>query len=235
MISNKEKLKLLINSIENDYFSKSYLRKIMNERNINIADLTLSSYIKDFKKSKLLYSAGRGWYTKIEKKGTLNNEPVRNLVDQLIKEFPFLEFSCWSTEQFQPFFHHLLGKHLTFVYTARDALSTIAAYLGDSGYSVLEKPSSKIYKESLQKRNIDIIVRPSIEREPYNNSHYSPIEKASIDFISENNAGDFCSAIELQQAINNIAKSFYIDIPLLEEYANRKLIKLTLLLDNPTM
>ena len=230
MESKKSKLKSLILNIDKYYISKKDIKEKMLEEKINLTNETLNSYIKEFKNSKFIFSAGRGWYTKIEMKGVLSYKPTHNIVKKLEGKFPFLEFNCWSTEQFQPFFHHLLGKHLTFVYTSRDAISTLADFLRDRGYSVLENPSKLNYRDSLQKLNIQIVIRPSIEREPNNNSHYSPIEKAAIDFIIENNVGNICSVEELDNCIKSALRSFYTDITGLEYYASQKQIEVNKLI-----
>lgn len=233
--SKKGKIIEYLQTSKEDFISKKTIKQFMEVNGINVTSETLNSYIKEFKEQKIIFSAGRGWYTTIEKTGSLRTEPVQKVVSLLEKKYPFLEFNCWSTEQIQPYFHHLLGKHLTYVYTSRDAISNITDTLRDSGYSILENPSKKELKESLSKLNIDVIVRASIEREPTSNSHYSPIEKVIIDLMYENNMGEIYSKSELLESLIKAVRACYIDVSSLEYYAYQKDVKIEKILNNPTM
>lgn len=235
MKTKKEELKAFFETSKEDFISKKTIKQFIEVNGINITFETLNSYIKEFKAQKIIYSAGRGWYTTMLKTGSLRTEPVEKIVSLLEKEYPFLEFNCWSTEQIQPYLHHLLGKHLTYIYTSRDAISNVVDTLRDNGYSVLENPSKKELKESMSKLDIDVIVRASIEREPTNKTHYSPIEKVIIDLIYENNMGEIYSEAEIINASQKALKSLYCDVSQLIDYANRKKIDISLLINNPTM
>lgn len=233
--SKKGKIIEYLQTSKEDFISKKSIKQFIEVNGINVTPETLNSYIKEFKVQKIIFSAGRGWYTTVEKSGSLRTESVQKVVSLLEKEYPFLEFNCWSTEQIQPFLHHLLGKHLTYVYTSRDAISNITDTLRDSGYSILENPSKKELKESISKLNIDVIVRASIEREPTNNTHFPPIEKVIIDLIYENNMGEMYSEAEIIKASQKALNSSYCDVSQLIDYANRKKIDISLLIKNPTM
>lgn len=235
MKTKKEELKDFFKTSKEYFISKKTVKEFVKNSNLKVTDETLNSYIKEFKEKKIIYSAGRGWYTTVEKIGSLRAEPVQKVVSLLEKEYPFLEFNCWNTEQIQPYLHHLLGKHLTYVYTSREAISNVTDTLRDSGYSVLENPSKNELKESIGKLNINVIVRASIEREPTNDTHYSPIEKVIIDLIYENNMGEIYSEAEIINASQKALKSLYCDVSQLIDYANRKKIDISLLINDPTM
>ncbi|MEA2096153.1 MAG: DUF6577 family protein [Candidatus Cloacimonadota bacterium] len=235
MKTKKEKITEYLQTSKEYFISKKTIKQFIEVNGINVTSETLNSYIKEFKVQKIIFSAGRGWYTTVEKIGSLRTEPVQKVVSLLEKEYPFLEFNCWSTEQIQPYLHHLLGKHLTYIYTSRDAISNITDTLRDNGYSVLENPSKKEFKESISKLNINVIVRASIEREPANDTHYSPIEKVIIDLIYENNMGEMYSDAEIEEAVMIVSKTLPLDVSQLIEYAYRKDINISEILNNPTM
>ena len=233
--TKKEKIIEYLQTSKEDFISKKSIKQFIEVNDINVTSETLNSYIKEFKAQKIIYSAGRGWYTTVEKTGKLRTEPVEKIVSLLEKEYPFLEFNCWSTEQIQPYLHHLLGKHLTYVYTSREAISNVVDTLRDSGYSVLENPSKNELKESISKLNIDVIVRASIEREPTNDTHYSPIEKVIIDLVYENNMGEMYSETEITEAVKRMLKALYIDVASFTYYAYQKNIEIKEMPNDPTM
>jgi biotin operon repressor len=235
LITKKDEIEKFFKTSKEDFISKKSIKQFIDDNYLNISDETLNSYIKEFKEQKIIYSAGRGWYTTVEKTGSLRTEPVEKIVSLLEKKYPFLKFNCWSTEQIQPYLHHLLGKHLTYVYTSREAISNVTDTLRDSGYSILENPSKNELKESINKLNIDVIIRASIEREPVNNTHTSPIEKVIIDLIYENNMGEMYSELEIAGAIGRVYKTLYVDISQLSEYAARKDVQNFYITINPTM
>lgn len=70
-------------------------------------DGTLRHYMSDAMEEGVVYDAGKGWYSRIENKCELDRKPVAKIVKLLEKEFLLPEFTCWSTQQINPWMHHI--------------------------------------------------------------------------------------------------------------------------------
>ena len=123
------------------YFHINDLKKYFTEKRIKFEEDTLKKYLYLLKKNKVIYPAGRGWYSNIQKEFELNIEPTEKIIKLLIEKFPLLEFSCWCTEQLKGFFHHLPSQFVTFIYNDKDFLSTLKDFLTEHYYNVYLNPS----------------------------------------------------------------------------------------------
>ena len=103
------------------YFSYKAVKSAFKRKKVSITDSTLQTYLSREVSAGDIWSAGKGWYSKLEDEFLLYTEPVSEIIDLLKKHFPFLECSCWSTEQINQFTHRMLGKHYTFVYVDSEA------------------------------------------------------------------------------------------------------------------
>jgi len=118
-------------------------------------------YLHEFTRHGGIFSAGRGWYSTLSKPFVLDREPVSSLVQQLNQTFPFLEYSCWSTEQIRTYGHHLLARFVTFVHTDRDAMSSVFEFLRNQGYDAHLNPRGQAAR-GFTVRERTIVVRPRV-------------------------------------------------------------------------
>jgi len=81
------------------------LRKYLHQDSITYTNNNLKQSIYRLKLDELIYEAGRGWYSTIKEEFILNRRPIEKIVEIIKRNFPLLEFSCWSTEQLKGFFH----------------------------------------------------------------------------------------------------------------------------------
>ena len=94
-----------------------------------ISSRTLNNYLVEWKKEGRLFPAGRGWYSNLKDECALDPSPILELRDFLERDFPLLDFQCWSTRQLFPFYQHLPGKHFTFLYADNEALIDLSTAL----------------------------------------------------------------------------------------------------------
>ena len=70
----------IINYTKNKYyFHINNLKKYFTEKEITFEEDTLKRYLYLFKKNKLIYTAGRGWYSNVKKEFELDIKPVENI------------------------------------------------------------------------------------------------------------------------------------------------------------
>ncbi len=204
------------------YFSYEEIKALLKKEKIEITPSSLKSYVHELTKNGVIYDAGKGWYSTLEKNFTLNKKPVQKIIRKIKKEFPLLEFSCWSTEQLNSFTHHLLAKFITFVYTDSDYMRNLAELLRNMGYNVYENPNKAEIEKQFSINDKTVVIRPSISKQPKAVKSFSPIEKIIIDFLIENKKLSIMDNAEAENTANNALNSGKINISEFYSYTKRR-------------
>lgn len=213
----KDKYYFHINDLKR-YFSE-------NEKEIKFEEDTLKKYLYLLKKNKVIYPAGRGWYSNIQKEFELNIEPTEKITKLLIEKFPLLEFSCWSTEQLKGFFHHLPSRFVTFIYTDKDFLSTLRDFLTENYYNIYLNPSKNEAEKFIELKTKTIILRPSVSSRISKEKNLTKMEKVLVDLFMEMKKISFIDKEEYIKIISNIILNYRINIAEMLDYAHNRKIK----------
>lgn len=204
------------------YFPESAIKELVTEKQLPITEGTTSQYLLEAVKDGLTFDAGRGWYSSLANPFELNIKPVKSLISLLSKGFPLLDFSCWSTEQVNPFAQHLMSQFLTFVYVESDSIEPVSEYLRDRGYSVYADPGKAILNDIFRIVDKTIIVRKAITKQPVGENHAAPIEKILVDLVWESQKVPFIDETEAHTICNNAAVSGRVNMAELLAYAVRR-------------
>jgi len=203
------------------YFSYDCIKsKLLTKAEIK--DSTLQTYLSREVAEKNIFSAGKGWYSKQGKEFQLNTEPVQKMIELLKQKFPLLEISCWSTEQINSFTHHMLGKHITFIYTDIDAVDSMHEFLLDNGYNSYANPTKKEIEKHFRVINSTVVLRPSIAKQPEDIKGASSIEKLLVDLIFENRKLNIMPEDEIECIFEGILRYGRINVSALFSYAKRR-------------
>lgn len=203
------------------YASVGGLRKKLQLEKRKIPSSSLHVTLYRLVESKVVFDAGRGWYSTIATPFTAQHESIREIVKRVEKRFPQLQFSIWSTEQLQPFAHHLMGRFTTFLYTETDAISSIAEFLQSQQQTVYPNPKQSEVKKYVSGTSRRIIVRPVVTKEPVE-GHYATIEKIIIDLFLEKARMFLMDGAEYKRIFENIIFSSRINMGRLFGYASRR-------------
>ena len=131
---NKTLIKHIEHFIQNKtYFTNRALETYLHKMDVSFRRLTLNQHLYNLKTKNILYDAGRGWYSTIERSFKLDQKPVKKLAGIIQNDFPLLEFSIWNSRQLISFFHHLPTRFLTFIYTDPDAFTPLFEHLDAKG------------------------------------------------------------------------------------------------------
>jgi len=207
------------------YFHINDLKRYFTEERIKFEEDTLKKYLYLLKKNEVMYPAGRGWYSNIQKEFELNIEPTNKIIKLLMAKFPLLEFSCWSTEQLKGFFHHLPSQFITFIYADRDFLQSVKGFLMENDYNVYLNPY-KIEAEKFVELKIDtIILRPSISSRVPREKNRAKIEKILVDLFMEMKKISLIDEEEYTKIISNIILNYRINMAEMLDYADRRELK----------
>ena len=205
------------------YFSyddvKAHLAETAGEK---VPEATLKTYLSQFMDSGLIFDAGKGWYSTLAAPLVLPSERVQAIVRYLTDNLPLLTISCWSTEQINPFLHHLLSKFVTLVYTERDAMTAAGEVLKDAGYDVLVNPGKAEIDKFYPRTEHPVIVRPSVTKEPEASHGYAPPEKLLVDFLFENIRLNMVEPSEAEQVVANAVRAGRVNMAGLLSYAKRR-------------
>jgi len=204
------------------YFYIEDLKRFLKEK---YSQDSLKKTLYRLSKNKILYHAGKGWYSKIEKEFVLNLEPVKPIVELLREKFPLLEFSVWSIEQIKEYFHHLPTQFLTFIYTDKDFLSSLKDFMEDKGYIVFLNPSKKEIGKYLSLKENPFILRSAITYRDSKKNHFKPIEQILVDLYVESKKINLLDLEEYKRILGNILLNFRINIAELLDYAHNRKIK----------
>ena len=129
------------------YVSFAAVRTAMSASPLAAKPGLLREYLSEAMGKKIVHNAGRGWYSSLDKPAVLDPEATAQLRVKLAKRFPFLPHYIWSTQQVNPWMHHLLGKFVQFVQVESDGADDVAAFLRNEGWSVIVNPTAKNSKD----------------------------------------------------------------------------------------
>ena len=207
------------------YFHINDLKRYFTEKGIKFEEDTLKKYLYLLKKNKVMYPAGRGWYSNIQKEFELNVEFTNKIIKLLIEKFPLLEFSCWSTEQLKGFFHHLPSQFVTFIYTDKDFLQSVKDFLMENDYTAYLNPYKIEAEKFVELKTKTIILRPYISSRVPKEKNKAKIEKVLVDLFMETKKISFIDKDEYTKIFSNIILNYRINMAEMLDYAHNRKIK----------
>ena len=207
------------------YFHINDLKKYFTEKGNKFEEDSLKKYLYFLKKNEVIYPAGRGWYSNIQKEFELNIEPTAKITKLLIEKFPLLEFSCWSTEQLKGFFHHLPSQFVTFIYADKDFLQSVKDFLMENDYTTYLNPYKIEAEKFVELKTKTIILRPYISSRVPKEKNKAKIEKMLVDLFMETKKISFIDKEEYIKIISNIIFNYRINMAEMLDYAHNRKIK----------
>lgn len=165
------------------YFSFPMVRKALGDTPLAAKPALLREYLSEAMEKKIVHDSGRGWYSSLEATAALDPEATAPLRDSLAKRFPFLPHFVWSTQQVNPWMHHLLGKFIQFVQVESGGEDDVAAFLRNEGWSVIVNPTAKTAKDFAPSER-SVVIRGI--RRPFDPSTEPRVETVLVDLMLEN-------------------------------------------------
>jgi len=203
------------------YFSLDALKRYLASQKLTYMPETVNAYVSRMKRDGEIFSAGRGWYSSLAEAFELDPRPVAKLTANLEERFPLLDFACWSTEQMNPYLHHMLGKFVAFVYVDRDAMASLFDALRELGYQPHLNPTRREAAKSFVIDEKTVVIRPSVAHAPVK-GHRARMEKLLVDLHVEREALALLDPDELREAAAAAVSARRIEIAKLIAYARRR-------------
>ena len=229
-ISLKDKLHLnILPALKESapYFSMEQIRDQLKAKGLKASSVTLKTYLSRFVSEGVIHDAGRGWYSNIPKPFVLNIKPIKAIITKIESAFPLLDFSSWSTEQINPFMHHLLSKFVIFIDVPQDAMAGLNEWLEDNGYDVYAKPGKKEVAKTFRISDRTLVIRTGHIDETNIQKHAAPIEKILVDLLNETDKLKLMELSEAKAVVDKVARSGRISMGYLLNYAKRQRICLS--------
>jgi len=202
------------------YFSLEMIRDYLDRRKIAWKPATLNRYLVELCEGGFIHDAGRGWYSSLAEPFELDTQPVQELIATLERQFPLLDFSCWSTQQVAMFGHHLLTKFVIFVYTDRDAMESVHAFLQASGHDAWLNPRGTEARRFTIRENT-VVVRPRVTTQPVKH-HIVPTEGLLVDLFVENRSLGLMDTTEFFATFANAIQRGRVSMSLLLDYSGKR-------------
>ncbi len=206
------------------YIPLAAIRTELKARKLALEPDTLQRYLHEFVEAGNLHDAGRGWYSTLAEPLVLDRSHIAPVVDLIEKAFPLLTFAVWSTQQINPWMHHMLGKFVTFVYVEKEGLDPVWELLRDHGYDAYRNPGKRESKTFTVRENT-VVVRPgSLSQAPLD-SHYATPEKVLVDLVMENESLGLLGPSEFAAVFSGIKQAGRLDMPNITRYSLLKEIQ----------
>ncbi|MCC5790416.1 MAG: hypothetical protein JJT75_12330 [Opitutales bacterium] len=165
------------------YISFAAVRSALGDSPLVDKPARLREYLSEAMEKRVIYGAGRGWYSSLEKTAILDSEATAPLRSALGKRFPFLPHYVWSTQQVNPWMHHLLGKFVQFVFVESGGEDDVAPFLRNEGWSVVVNPTIRSATEFTPSPRT-VVIRGI--RRKFNSAAEPRIETVLVDLMLEN-------------------------------------------------
>lgn len=208
-----------------NYLSLKQIKKQLQTHKLYYADVSIKKSLKILADEKIIYSAGRGYYSTIEKEVELENLFIEPIIKILKEKFPSLEISVWSTKQINFAFHHLQNKFFTFIYADKDALIYLRDNLAESGYNVYLNPTKTDLDKLTFTTDNSLILRQYVSHNLSRNV-YSSIEKILVDLYLESDRLNIIDNSEYDRVFEYLLHNYRLNISSLLDYAERRKILL---------
>jgi len=205
------------------YVSLAWVRDRLPEVSAN----TLRGYLSEAMANGEIHSAGRGWYSPITEQPSLDLEHVTPLRELLNKRFPLLPQAVWSTAQINPWLEHTLGKETLFVNTPGDSVADVAAFLRQSGWTVVVNPTKKTGADFVHSEK-QVVLR-GVRRELV---EMTP-ERFLIELLLENRRLGILDEAERQAASRRWISERCFDLGLMVKMMNRHGINVEAIMGHP--
>ncbi len=207
------------------YFDVGTLRAWLDGARVKWSAATLNRYMTELTDSGFVWNAGRGWYSFVSNVIELDAEPLAGILQALKERFPLLDFACWSTQQVNPYMHHLLGKYVTFVHVPRDAMASVYDSLRGLRYACHLNPTKREAQKTFSVEDKTVVIRPLLSKMPVKDRTLKA-EGILVDLFIELDSLPLLDKEEFRGMATRMISANRVDFAELASYAERRGIAL---------
>lgn len=209
------------------YFSFTAIQSAINEEELAIKDSSLKVYLSEAVKQGHVHDAGRGWYSRLSERVSLDPKPVAKLIRAVEKAFPLLDFTVWSTAQINPWMHHLLAQPVAFLSAAEDTLESVAETLRAQGWEPVVNPPPSTGPKAVRPSEKTVVLRPTLTKQPPSQGRQDAIEKVLVDLVAEAPRLSLMDQSEAEGVVTAILSRNLVQTAEMQSYAKFRRLKNT--------
>ena len=151
------------------------------------------------------------------------NEKSNELILNIEKQFPYLDFVCFESVMLNEFLNHLISRNTIFIMVEKDASDFVFRYLQEeTDKNILLRPNSKEWDAYWNQDSIIVLNLVSESPMDRKKPHEITIEKLLVDIIAEKSFGFLISKSEVEGIFRTAAERYKIDTIRLMRYAKRR-------------
>ena len=214
-MNKKEQVKNYVK--KHKYFS---LSQITNE--LCFEKKTLKDYLLQLKKNKLVFDAGYGICSSIEKRFSLiKKSRVDTLLRSLRTKFPYTKFIVWNTQQLQPLYHNTQQHNITFIEVDKEAVAPFFETVSRNYREAVIEKRNREYFDSFNIVHDPVVIRILFSRSPKKGN--SPeLEKVLVDMFIDLDRYKYISDADYWKIWQRLFSEFRIKIGTLCNYSMRR-------------
>lgn len=193
-----------------------------------ISKVTLSWYLREMVKERVLCKLGRGIYTA---RNVQTNEYTPRLSSKTIKTcksiskaFPFISVSGLDGEVLADFQHHLSSNNIHYIEVDREALEPVFHFLKQEGHTAYIKPDKEFVYDNIDFSKDAFIVKPLITESPMTEIQgvKTPrLEKILVDIYCDDDM-DYLHGNEWSRIFDNAHALYSVNRTTMLRYASRR-------------
>lgn len=203
------------------YVSVESIKNALAKQQRSVKPSTLNRYLVELVDDGFLFDAGRGWYSFLNNPAVLNNELVADLITEVRSTFPLLRFAAWSTAQFNPWLHHLVGQPVTILDVEKDAMNSVADHLEAKNWKVALNPRGNSAKRFAPQPRV-VVLRVLHSAAPDAPGGYAVPEQSLVELRLEVEALSLLSVDEYRKMTTRMVGGQRVSIATLLRYAAKR-------------
>lgn len=212
--------KALIHEIKQKrIISRDELFKLINKHYDDVSRSYFYQIVSGLINSGLLTKIDSETYS-TEKKNVFSYLLSDENIEEIVKGYG--TYSIWDTNIFNKWLNHLLNSVITFVEVDKELMYLVADDLKEARYNhVLVNPNVDEFFKYFDKQTI--VIKPSV-KVLIENNHRISLERLIIELYSNKIAKSLYSGNELANMLNEIFKTYNVNLNRLYHIAKRKKI-----------
>lgn len=210
-----------------DSISVKAIFNFYRDKDNNVKKSTVNWRIYKLVEKGIIQRIGRGKYKLGRQKpfSPLIPKTIKSLYQTLVKEYPYLEISIWSTEWISPWMLHVPETNKIIIEVEKGTEENIFYFLSDIRENVFLNPPRDILDKYARKNKSQIIIKNLITDAPLqkiNNLKVPTLEKIIVDLILDVEILSEFQGRDLDSIIENAYQFHSIQEDKLLRYAGRR-------------
>lgn len=219
----------VLNNIKKDYFSRQDLLSSALDLYGDYTNTQLRYLVSKYIEHGEIIRVGHNCYAKAKvikgKKTYLKqlSEEAAEVISQVEKAYPFINFQVWELRWLNDFVNHLLARNIIFLDVENDGCEFVYSSLSEKFLGkILLRPTTK--EMTYYSTDNAVLIERLVSESPANseNIHIASIEKIIVDLFANKTLMTLVSKGDYADILENIFSKYQVDEKKMFRYARRR-------------